>query len=132
MRVLTLAILLIDAVSVASHAQTYDPHYPICLQSYSLGGGRIDCSYTSLAQRNASASGRGGQCLTSPFLRSRIRSRLAEATDGNTAEINSIGRRVGLPILVARRPEGSRIKSSCRRFLASTHCPGGKRPGGVL
>jgi hypothetical protein len=69
MRTLALAILLIGAVPVAApaHAQMYDPAFPVCLQSYSLGGGRIDCSYTSLAQCNASASGRGAQCLTNPF-----------------------------------------------------------------
>jgi hypothetical protein len=69
MRILTLAILGIGAVSVAvpAHAQTYDPHFPVCLQSYSLGGGKIDCPYTSLAQCNASASGRAAQCLTNPF-----------------------------------------------------------------
>ena len=69
MRILALTILRIGAVSVAvpAHAQTYDPHFPVCLQSYSLGGGKIDCSYTSLAQCNASASGRAAQCLTNPF-----------------------------------------------------------------
>jgi hypothetical protein len=69
MRILALAILRIGAVSLAvpAHAQTYDPHFPVCLQSYSLGGGKIDCSYTSLAQCNASASGRAAQCLTNPF-----------------------------------------------------------------
>ena len=67
MRIMALAILLIGLVSVAAHAQTYDPHFPVCLQSYSLGGGRIDCSYTSLAQCHASASGRAAQCLTNPF-----------------------------------------------------------------
>jgi len=69
MRILALAILLIGTVSVAApaHAQMYDPAFPVCLQSYSLGGGRIDCSYTSLAQCNASASGRAAQCLTNPF-----------------------------------------------------------------
>src|SRR6516162_2456504 len=110
MRILALAILLTGSVSVAAHAQTYDPHFPVCLQSYSLGGGRIDCSYTSLAQCNALASGRAAQCLTNPFLRSRIRSRLAEATDDHSAEMNSIGRHGGLPILVARPHEGSRVK----------------------
>jgi len=74
MRTLAFAILLIGTVAVPAHAQTYDPHYPVCLQSYSLGGGKIDCSYTSLAQCNASASGRAAQRLT--FLRSRIRRHL--------------------------------------------------------
>ena len=67
MRILALAILLIGSVSVPAHGQTYAPHFPICLQSYSLGGRNIDCSYTSLAQCNASASGRAAQCLSNPF-----------------------------------------------------------------
>src|ERR1700746_823995 len=53
--------------AAAAQTQTYDPSCPVCLQSYSLGGGKIDCSYTSLAQCNASASGRAAQCLTNPF-----------------------------------------------------------------
>ena len=39
MRSLALAILLIGSVFMPAHAQTYDPHFPVCLQSYSLGGG---------------------------------------------------------------------------------------------
>jgi len=67
MRILALAILLIGSVCVPAHGQTYGSHFPICLQSYSLGGRSIDCSYTSLAQCNASASGRAAQCSTNPF-----------------------------------------------------------------
>jgi Protein of unknown function (DUF3551) len=57
---------LISAPMLA-HAQTYDPKYPVCMQKYGLGGGYIDCSYTSLAQCNASASSRAAQCLTNPY-----------------------------------------------------------------
>ena len=53
--------------AVPAHAQTYDPAYPVCMQIYRLGGGWIDCSYTSLAQCAASASGRAAMCLTNPF-----------------------------------------------------------------
>jgi hypothetical protein len=67
MRILALAILLIGSVCVPAHGQTYGSHFPVCLQSYSLGGRSIDCSYTSLAQCNASASGRAAQCSTNPF-----------------------------------------------------------------
>ncbi|WOH65430.1 DUF3551 domain-containing protein [Bradyrhizobium sp. BWA-3-5] len=48
-------------------AQTYDPNYPVCIQIYSIGGGRIDCSFTSLAQCAASASGRAAQCYDNPY-----------------------------------------------------------------
>ena len=64
MRILALAILLIGSVCVPAHGQTYGSHFPVCLQSYSLGGRSIDCSYTSLAQCNATASGRAAQRST--------------------------------------------------------------------
>jgi hypothetical protein len=35
-------------------AQTYDPHYPACLQVYGIGGGYIACGYASLAVRSVS------------------------------------------------------------------------------
>jgi hypothetical protein len=62
-------ILTIAAVfTVASaRAQTYDPNYPVCLQTYATGGGYIDCSFTSLAQCAATASGRSAQCLNNPY-----------------------------------------------------------------
>lgn len=50
-------------------AQAYDPNYPVCLQLY---GGRltaeyIDCSYTSIPQCQATASGRPATCTVNPF-----------------------------------------------------------------
>jgi hypothetical protein len=69
MRVLAWSILTIATVSVAApaRAQTYDPNYPVCLQTYGIDGGYIDCSFTSLAQCAASASGRAAQCLNNPY-----------------------------------------------------------------
>ena len=49
-----------------ARAQTYDPNYPVCLHVY----GPIDyydCSYTSLPQCAASASGRAAQCVVNPY-----------------------------------------------------------------
>ena len=68
MRNLALAILATATVSLAgpAEAQTYAPGYPVCLHVY----GPVtyyECNYTSLAQCNASASGRGAQCLTNPY-----------------------------------------------------------------
>ena len=67
MRLPALAILAIATVSVASPAaaQTY-AGYPVCLRVY----GPIsyyECNYTSLAQCNASASGRSAQCIVNPY-----------------------------------------------------------------
>ena len=52
MRVLACTILTIATVLVAApaRAQTYDPSYPVCLQTYGIDGSYIDCSFTSLAQ----------------------------------------------------------------------------------
>jgi Protein of unknown function (DUF3551) len=62
--ILTIATVL---VALPARAQTYDPNYPVCLQTYAIGGGRIDCSFTSLPQCAASASGRAAQCLNNPY-----------------------------------------------------------------
>ncbi|WP_420965551.1 DUF3551 domain-containing protein [Bradyrhizobium sp. B120] len=50
-------------------AQMYDPNYPVCLEVY---GGRltpeyIDCSFTSLPQCQATASGRSATCSVNSF-----------------------------------------------------------------
>jgi hypothetical protein len=70
MRPLIVAIGLLLAAAPA-HAQTYDPAYPVCLQSWAIGGGSINCSFTSMPQCAASASGRSAQCLTNPFFAGR-------------------------------------------------------------
>ena len=72
MRIPALAILTIAAVLTAAsaRAQTYDPNYPVCLQTYSIGGGGIACGYTSLAQCAQSASGRAAQCISNPYFAS--------------------------------------------------------------
>jgi hypothetical protein len=63
------AILAITAVMAAAPArsQVYDPAYPVCLQTYGIGGGYIGCGYSSLAQCNATASGRAAQCIANPY-----------------------------------------------------------------
>ena len=49
-------------------AQRYDPNYPVCLQKWGEGGGsNIDCSYTSLDQCRATASGLSGMCYANPY-----------------------------------------------------------------
>jgi hypothetical protein len=68
MRIPALAILTIATVFVAgpTQAQAWDPDYPVCMRVY----GPIsynDCSYTSLAQCAATASGRAAQCVVNPY-----------------------------------------------------------------
>jgi hypothetical protein len=51
-----------------THAQTFDPRYPVCLQLATIGGGlEWRCEYSSLAQCAASASGRAGSCMINPY-----------------------------------------------------------------
>ena len=68
-RALTLIGLATGAMvlSATARAQTYDPRYPVCLRAYGGQGGYTDCSYVSLTQCNATASGRGAECVINPF-----------------------------------------------------------------
>jgi hypothetical protein len=54
-------------------AQTYDPNYPVCMQYYggSFGGNYIDCSFTSIPQCQATASGRPAECYVNPYYAGR-------------------------------------------------------------
>ncbi|SEN99937.1 DUF3551 domain-containing protein [Bradyrhizobium sp. OK095] len=53
------------------HAQTFDPRYPVCMHVYSGssgGGGEwYDCSFTSLPQCHATATGRAASCDLNPY-----------------------------------------------------------------
>ena len=62
--VLALAMTLAAA---SARAQTYDPNYPICLQTFGRNGGYISCSYASMQQCGWSASGLAAQCITNPY-----------------------------------------------------------------
>jgi Protein of unknown function (DUF3551) len=69
MRGLVLPLLTIAAVLMAApvRAQTYDPNYPVCLQTYGIDGNAIECGYTSLALCAQTASGRAAQCIANPY-----------------------------------------------------------------
>jgi hypothetical protein len=66
MRIPALAIFGMLSMGPAT-AQTYDPSYPVCLHLYKDGANYYECSYTSLPQCNASASGRAAQCVINPY-----------------------------------------------------------------
>ena len=68
-------VAIIVPAAAPARAQTYDPKYPVCLQTYGRGGSNIACRYTSLAQCRLSASGRAAQCLTNPYFAARGRRR---------------------------------------------------------
>jgi len=52
---------------VPADAQTYDPRYPVCIEIYTIDGSNIDCSFMSIAQCAATASGQSAQCYANPY-----------------------------------------------------------------
>jgi hypothetical protein len=60
------------ALAAPARAQTYDPAYPVCLQVYQ---GFVDyyfeCAYQTMAQCQASASGRSASCVVNPYYKGR-------------------------------------------------------------
>ena len=68
MRILVLAMLGIAIISAGkAQAQTYDPRFPVCMHLTLWGGSVEECTYYTIAQCQASASGRPGQCNINPF-----------------------------------------------------------------
>ncbi|MDA9423842.1 hypothetical protein XH97_17170 [Bradyrhizobium sp. CCBAU 53380] len=67
---LTMAVGVLLAAA-PSHGQTFDPSYPVCMHVYSGanggGGDWYDCSFTSLPQCRATASGRAATCDLNPY-----------------------------------------------------------------
>jgi hypothetical protein len=63
-------LVLATAMTLAAapaQAQTYDPAYPVCLQTFGRFGNAISCGYTSMQQCRWSASGRAAQCIVNPY-----------------------------------------------------------------
>jgi hypothetical protein len=69
MRVLAATALATGIMLAASpaQAQTYDPNFPICLQTFGRVGNHIDCSYATMPQCQLSAWGIAAQCIINPF-----------------------------------------------------------------
>jgi hypothetical protein len=70
MRISALAILAIGMVWAAApaQAQTYDPAYPVCMHVVGpLGGDYYECSFYSMEQCRATASGRAAVCGLNPY-----------------------------------------------------------------
>ncbi len=62
-------ILLVGSLLAAAPAaaQTYDPRYPVCIETYSIDGSSINCTFTSMAACAATASGQAAQCYANPY-----------------------------------------------------------------
>ncbi|MEH2491003.1 DUF3551 domain-containing protein [Bradyrhizobium sp. AZCC 2230] len=73
---LTLTAIVTLFVAADASAQTYDPRYPVCMHKFTGGGGGLgggggggyfDCSFTSLEQCRATASGLAASCDVNPY-----------------------------------------------------------------
>jgi hypothetical protein len=57
--------------SASAQAQSYDPRYPVCMTVYAeTWGGSTpyhDCTFTSIEQCQATASGRAAMCDVNPY-----------------------------------------------------------------
>ena len=62
-----LLALAITLATASAQAQTYDPNYPVCLQTFGRNGGYFACGYTSMEQCQLSASARAAQCVINPY-----------------------------------------------------------------
>ena len=56
----------LDPAVTPARAQTYAPGFPICLRVYGPIN-YVDCTYSTLTECNATASGRPAQCLVNPY-----------------------------------------------------------------
>ena len=63
----TMLIAGVLAASCSARAQTYSLDYPVCLHVFGPAT-HIECAFTSLAQCDATASGRPAECEVNPFL----------------------------------------------------------------
>ncbi len=63
----SIAVLIMAGLGAPAEAQTYDPHYPVCLQTYGISGNAIQCRYPSMGACQVSASGRAAQCIANPY-----------------------------------------------------------------
>jgi hypothetical protein len=68
MRILALTALALGTLvaSGAARGQTFSPGYPVCLKVYGPAT-YYECNYTTIAQCQASASGRSAQCYVNPY-----------------------------------------------------------------
>ena len=61
-----LAMAMVSAAAPA-WAQTYDPAFPICMHVVQFETSYEDCTYYTMDQCRASASGRAAQCNINPY-----------------------------------------------------------------
>jgi len=61
------ALIAIGAMAAIEGASAAPGNYPFCIQGCDFGGGTGDCSFSSYAQCQATASGRDASCSPNPY-----------------------------------------------------------------
>lgn len=64
--ILAASVGALVSATAPAQAQTFSPNFPVCLRVYGPIN-YIDCSYLTLPECNATASGRPAQCLLNPY-----------------------------------------------------------------
>ena len=64
-----LALMAAFAVSAAMPAAARE--FPYCIRGSDFGAGAGECSFSSLAQCQATASGRGASCAANPYFNAK-------------------------------------------------------------
>jgi len=71
MRRAWLALLAAGAVSAAVAMPASAGQFPYCIKGCDFGAGAGDCSFSTLAQCQATASGRDASCAANPYFNAK-------------------------------------------------------------
>jgi hypothetical protein len=71
MRRAWLGLMAVGAMSTAVAMPAVASEFPYCIKGCDFGGGAGDCSFASLAQCQATASGRDAYCAANPYFSAR-------------------------------------------------------------
>jgi hypothetical protein len=66
-----LALMAAGAVSAAVAVPAAASEFPYCIRGCDFGAGAGDCSFSSLAQCQATASGRDASCAANPYFNAK-------------------------------------------------------------
>jgi hypothetical protein len=65
------ALMVCAAASTTGALPAAARDYPFCIKGCDFGGGRRDCSFSSLQQCQATASGRDAYCAENPYFNAK-------------------------------------------------------------
>ena len=81
MRRAWLALVAVGAMSAAVAMPAAAREFPYCIRGCDFGAGAGDCSFSSLSQCQATASGRDASCAANPYFNAKADMRSDMQTD---------------------------------------------------